>query len=64
MNHPTAQTVSCLGAFDTWQEAEKHRKTLQHPDKYGLLCLWKDAHKELWAAAPLTVLDAFMEEKQ
>ena len=63
MNHPSAETVSCTDAFDTWQEAEEHRQKLKNKDQYGLLCLWQNEHKQLWTVAPSPVLAAFMSEE-
>jgi hypothetical protein len=57
----TITTITCM-ALETFEEAEKQRLTFASPEKYGLLCLWKNRDKQLWAVVSRQVMDAFEEK--
>jgi hypothetical protein len=59
------ETVTSLNnVFDTFEEANAFRKTLKHPESYGLYGMYQSEDKQLWVAMPLHVLDAMMAKEE
>jgi hypothetical protein len=54
------ESITCI-ALGTRDEAEAHRLTFLDPERYGLLCLWKNHDNQLWAVVTQQVMDAFEE---